>query len=217
MVVGMMIAIEVPTQSCMRTSSGTPRMRKISYSTGTMMAPPPMPNRPARMPVATPADHDQRRRAARSRRAEPRAACILRAAYAGRCLARRFAPVRRAPVHHQRQRVCQNLGACAGLDRLPSPDAGGRRARPARALEQAEQMARDRMQPHAARQLALDIGHQAPAPRPSARRTAPPRRTAADRPPAAATAPDRRRGPSSRRRACADARCAASTRRRCRR
>ena len=53
--VGMMIAIEVPTQSCMRTSSGTPRMRKISYSTGTMMAPPPMPNRPARMPVATPA------------------------------------------------------------------------------------------------------------------------------------------------------------------
>ena len=54
MVVGRMIAIEVPTHSCIRTSSGTPRMRNTSYSTGTMIAPPPMPNRPARMPVATP-------------------------------------------------------------------------------------------------------------------------------------------------------------------
>src|SRR6266851_4159174 len=50
-----MIASEVPMQSCMRTSSGTPSTRKNSYSTGTMTAPPPMPNSPARMPVTTPA------------------------------------------------------------------------------------------------------------------------------------------------------------------
>ena len=52
--VGTMMASEVPTQSCMRTSSGTPSTRNTSYSTGTMMAPPPMPNRPARMPVRMP-------------------------------------------------------------------------------------------------------------------------------------------------------------------
>src|SRR5215469_16466609 len=50
-----MMAIEVPTQSCMRTSSGTPRRRKTSNSTGTMTAPPPTPNNPARIPVTTPA------------------------------------------------------------------------------------------------------------------------------------------------------------------
>ena len=54
-VVGMMMASEVPMQSCMRTSSGTLSARNTSYSTGTMMAPPPMPNRPARMPTSTPA------------------------------------------------------------------------------------------------------------------------------------------------------------------
>ena len=52
--VGTMIAIEVPTQSWKRTSSGTPSTRNTSYSTGTMSAPPPMPNRPARMPVTKP-------------------------------------------------------------------------------------------------------------------------------------------------------------------
>src|SRR4029077_12172832 len=55
MAVGTMIASDVPTQSCMRTASGTSRMRKTSYSTGTMTAPPPMPNSPARSPVTTPA------------------------------------------------------------------------------------------------------------------------------------------------------------------
>src|SRR5712691_4846733 len=50
-----MMASEVPTHSCMRSSSGTPRMRKTSNSTGTMTAPPPMPNSPARIPVTSPA------------------------------------------------------------------------------------------------------------------------------------------------------------------
>ena len=53
--VGTMMASEVPMHSCMRTSSGTPSARNTSYSTGTMMAPPPMPNRPARMPTRMPA------------------------------------------------------------------------------------------------------------------------------------------------------------------
>src|SRR5712691_6397959 len=52
--VGTMIASEVPTQSWKRTSSGTPSARNTSYRTGTTSAPPPMPNRPARMPVTTP-------------------------------------------------------------------------------------------------------------------------------------------------------------------
>src|SRR3954449_2045562 len=50
-----MIASEVPMQSCIRTSSGTPARRNASYSTGTMTAPPPMPNNPASNPVTTPA------------------------------------------------------------------------------------------------------------------------------------------------------------------
>ena len=53
--VGTMIASEVPMHSCMRTSSGTPSTRNTSNSTGTMTAPPPIPNSPARMPVTIPA------------------------------------------------------------------------------------------------------------------------------------------------------------------
>src|SRR5262245_29761652 len=44
--VGTMIASDVPTQSGMRASSGTPVMRNTSYSTGMTIAPPPTPNRP---------------------------------------------------------------------------------------------------------------------------------------------------------------------------
>ena len=50
-----MIASEVPMQSCIRTSSGTPNMRNTSNSTGTITAPPPIPNRPASTPVRIPA------------------------------------------------------------------------------------------------------------------------------------------------------------------
>ncbi len=52
--VGTIIVRDVPTQSCMRTSSGTPNKRKISYKIGTMIAPPPIPKRPARVPVIRP-------------------------------------------------------------------------------------------------------------------------------------------------------------------
>ena len=53
--VGTMMASEVPMHICMRTSSGTLSTRNTSYSTGTMTAPPPMPNSPEKMPVTTPA------------------------------------------------------------------------------------------------------------------------------------------------------------------
>ena len=52
---GTMIANEVPIQVWMRTSSGTSSTRNTSYSTGTMMAPPPLPNSPARRPTSMPA------------------------------------------------------------------------------------------------------------------------------------------------------------------
>lgn len=48
------MAKDVPMHNCMRMESGTPRRRNTSYRTGTMTAPPPMPNGPARMPVTTP-------------------------------------------------------------------------------------------------------------------------------------------------------------------
>ena len=50
-----MIASEVPTQSGMRTSSGTPAMRNTSYRTGMTIAPPPTPNSPANRPMTMPA------------------------------------------------------------------------------------------------------------------------------------------------------------------
>ena len=60
-------------------------------------------------------------------------------------------------VHHQRQRISHDRRAGAGLDRLGRQmPAEGARAR--HRAEQAEQVARDGMQPRAARQLALDIG-----------------------------------------------------------
>lgn len=45
----------MPTQSCMRTVSDMLITRKISNSTGTVTAPPPMPKSPASKPVTTPA------------------------------------------------------------------------------------------------------------------------------------------------------------------
>ena len=53
--VGTIIAQEVPMHSCMRTSSATESNPNTSYRTGTMMVPPPIPNRPARNPVKPPA------------------------------------------------------------------------------------------------------------------------------------------------------------------
>ena len=154
MVVGMMIASEVPTQSCMRTSSGTPRTRNTSYSTGTMMAPPPMPNRPARMPVDDAARHDRRREPARSRRAE-RPACMDCPGNVVR--PRRCAPIRRAlsitSASASRRTAAPAPGLTACGREMP---AEGARAR--HAVEQAEHMARDGMQPRAARKLALDVG-----------------------------------------------------------
>src|SRR5665647_2531608 len=49
-----MMFSDVPMHSCIRSASGTWMTPNTSYSTGTMTPPPPMPNRPARMPVTKP-------------------------------------------------------------------------------------------------------------------------------------------------------------------
>ena len=64
--VGMITASEVPTQSGMRTSSGTPMTRNTSYRIGTMTAPPPTPKTPARRPVSAPAAISETARKTRS-------------------------------------------------------------------------------------------------------------------------------------------------------
>ena len=148
--VGTMMAIEVPMQSCMRTSSGTPSTRNTSYSTGTMMAPPPMPNRPARMPIDDAGDQQSRARAGdladriSQQHAFPRKAGEDRAqaamcAKSGGLSSTSASASARTSAHR------------AGLDRLGRQmPAEGARAR--HRAEQPEQMARDGVQPRAARQ-----------------------------------------------------------------
>src|ERR1039457_6144846 len=181
-----MMASEVPMQSCMRTSSGTSSARNTSYSTGTIMAPPPMPNRPARMPTRMPAPAIQ----SASRTISPigypsnifpRIVRQARLIYLRMILSEnRFrlfgimhglgGDVRQilGRVQHQRQRISHDGGAGARFDRLGRQmTAEGARAR--HRMEQAEDMAGDRMQPHALGQFALDIGNE------SQRRLFPPR------------------------------------------
>ncbi len=69
--VGMMMASEVATHTCMRTLSSTPMIRNSSYSTGTIMPPPPIPSSPARKPVTSPPATSARTSAAISLRGRP--------------------------------------------------------------------------------------------------------------------------------------------------
>lgn len=50
----MMIASKVPTAIGMANSGGWPSRRQTSKNTGTGIAPPPMPNSPARKPISAP-------------------------------------------------------------------------------------------------------------------------------------------------------------------
>src|SRR3974390_866641 len=154
MLVGTMIASEVPTQSCMRTSSGTPSTRKPSNSTGTMTAPPPMPNRPAISPVTTPPPRTPATSHATSPIGTPKIMSALPDDCAsGRSDARRLA--RR--LAHERERGEEGARVRARLDAFGGEEAA-KRARPRHGVKQAEHMARDGAEPHAARDLALDIG-----------------------------------------------------------
>src|ERR1700690_3837084 len=153
-VVGIMMASEVPMQSCMRTSSGTSIARNTSYSTGTIMAPPPIPNRPARMPTRMPAPAIQSASRTISPIGYPRIMLP-------RMKRRLGGDVRQivTGVQHQRQRISHDGSRGRRLDRLGRKMAAeGARAR--HRAEQAEHMTSNRMQPHALGQFALDIRHQ---------------------------------------------------------
>src|SRR5450759_2689778 len=153
-VVGIMMASEVPMQSCMRTSSGTSSARNTSYSTGTIMAPPPIPNRPARMPTRMPAPAIQSASRTTSPIGYPRIMLP-------RMKRRLGGDVRQivAGVQHQRQRISHDGSRGRRLDRLGRKMAAkGARAR--HCAKQAEHMASNGMQPHALGELALDIGHE---------------------------------------------------------
>src|SRR5215470_5745471 len=156
--VGTMMASEVPTQSWKRTSSGTPSARNTSYRTGTMSAPPPMPNRPARMPVTTPPAMISAASSRSSLTGTPR---IIRRSHWLRRQRSRCGGVRHLHihVHDEGKRVAERCYAGAGLDRLRRqvPAEG---ARAGDAAEQPEDVARDGVKAHAARKLALDIGDQ---------------------------------------------------------
>ena len=155
--VGTMIASEVPMQSCMRTSSGTPMMRNTSYSTGTMIAPPPMPNRPARKPASTP----PATMIAASQASSPSGTPANIGRPSDRWTRNSGRDVRQfgARVHHMGKRVAQDRNAGAGLDGLRR-DVAAERARAGHGVEQAEDMARHGVQPRAARKLALHIGEE---------------------------------------------------------
>src|SRR5690242_8271587 len=111
--VGTMMASEVPMQSCMRTSSGTPSTRKTSYSTGTITEPPPMPNRPANTPTTMPAPAIHATNNAISPAGTPSTRHLARQEKSG-------GDVRQilGCVQHQRERVLEHARIRAGLHRL---------------------------------------------------------------------------------------------------
>src|SRR6185312_6804635 len=153
-----MIASDVPMQSCMRTSSGTPMTRKTSYSTGTMIAPPPMPNRPARMPTRMPAPAIQPASSASSPGGYPNTKGSLQSAQRGAASGghvRQIGPT----VQHERHRFLHYSNAGAGLHRL-GREMAAESTRARHGAENAEHVPRDRRETGAARQFLLDIRHE---------------------------------------------------------
>src|SRR5690348_8945949 len=153
-----MIASEVPMQSCMRTSSGTPMTRNTSYNTGTMIAPPPIPNRPARMPTRMPAPAIQPASSAISLGGYPNTTGSLQSAQRGAASGGHVRQIRRA-VQHERHRFLQYSNAGARLHRLGREMAAeGARAR--HGAEKTEHVPRHRREADAARQFPFDIRHE---------------------------------------------------------
>src|SRR3569623_441030 len=149
-----MIASEVPIHNCMRRASGTWMTPKTSYRTGTMTPPPPMPNRPARMPVPTPPARLSSTSQAISPSGYPSSMTVR-----GWPCEKAGGDVRQfgAAVQHQRQRISHDGGRGAGLDRLGRQMAAeGACARHGAA--QAEHVARDAGEAHARRRRAHEKG-----------------------------------------------------------
>ena len=146
------MAIEVPRQSCMRTSSGTPSTRKPSYSTGTITEPPLTPNKPARKPAITP----PMSRASASQRIScnptPRNILLL---YSFGIVSGGDVRDFRLPVRHQAQRREQKLGASIrrrGAGKMAAEGACARHG-----AEQAVEVPGDGVQPRAPGKLVRDI------------------------------------------------------------
>src|SRR4051812_26048482 len=168
--VGTMIAIDVPTQSWKRTSSGTSSARNTSYRTGTMSAPPPMPNRPARMPVMNPPTMIKAASRSSSLTGTPRIMSCSGGTEAATAVERAFRYVEnksrgggvrhaRIHVHHEGERGTEGVSVRARLHAFGREMAAeGARARDA--AEQAEHVPGDGVQPRTAGKLALEIGDQ---------------------------------------------------------
>src|SRR4051812_49284381 len=109
-----------------------------------MIAPPPIPNSPARMPVTTPPAMIAAASSASSDHGIPVSTSSRDVRGFG------------AGVHHESGCIAQNLGARAGPHRMRR-NVAAEGARAGHALEQPEHMAGHRMQPRAAREFALDV------------------------------------------------------------
>src|SRR5947209_17783609 len=109
-----------------------------------MIAPPPIPNSPARIPVTTPPAMIAPASSASSENGTP-------VSTSGRDVGRGGTRVR-----HQTDRLAQNRHAGTGLDGLRR-DVTAERARAGHPLKQAQDVARHRMQPRAARKLTFDV------------------------------------------------------------
>src|SRR5947209_18746858 len=116
-----------------------------------MIAPPPMPNRPARMPVTTPPMTIAKASQASSPSGMPGIIGCSGENLSGRDMRQLC-----ARVHDEAQRVAQDRNAGARLDGVRR-DVAAERARAGHALEQAEDVPGHRMQPRAARKLALEV------------------------------------------------------------
>src|SRR5215813_1286345 len=115
-----------------------------------MTAPPPMPNRPARIPVTTPPTT----MAAASQRSSLSGTANMAAPDASG-----GGDESRSLVRYQCKRLPQHVGAGVGPDTF-GRDMATERARPRHRMKQAEHMAGDRVEAHAARDRALDVGEE---------------------------------------------------------
>src|SRR5947209_4187920 len=109
-----------------------------------MIAPPPIPNRPAKMPVTIPPAIIAAASSASSDSGTP-------VSTSGRDVGRFGAGVR-----HKRDRLAQNFSAATWLDRVRR-NVPPERACARHGMEKAEHVPRHRVQPRAARKLTLDV------------------------------------------------------------
>src|SRR5262249_17669490 len=109
-----------------------------------MIAPPPMPNRPARKPDTTPPAMTIAASQATSLSETP----AIKAGFFAEWSRRDVRQIR-AVVHHLGQRIAQDRNVGAALDGVDR-NVTAERARAGHAVEQAEDVTRHRVQPHAA-------------------------------------------------------------------